>query len=174
MKKIRLLLCITTAMGLLALPFWQGSDAVLAAEGLDQPLKEGGAAQPSKIHSKASVPAKDDSVASNSRDYAQAVAALSAKLASIDDPAERERLQLEIHALKLEEEIAVKETMLLVATERKEKEKIEELEDALEQLYHPLKTQPADDGAVQASGGGALSTAARQKQPDDAPEGGQP
>jgi hypothetical protein len=177
MQKLRLVLCVAVAaaVGLLLCPFWQGSNALLFAEGgRDQPSKEGGVVKPSEIQDKASKPAKDDPVAATSRDYALEVAARSAKLETMNDPAERERLQGEIRDLKAEEESAVKETMLLIAAERKDEEQIEELEDALERLYRPVKAQPVEDGVAQPADSRAVSTVARKKQPDDEPEGGRP
>lgn len=172
MKKLCLVCFIAAAMGLL-LPLWGDSLAVFAAGGGDQPTKEGGALQPSKTQVETLAAPEDDPVGATGRDYNQAVASLAARLASVDDPAEREKLQHEIQALKLEGEIAVKETMLLVATDQKDTERIAELEKALDAMYQVVKAKPADEGAAQPEGGAPV-TQVRQRQPDDAPEGGTP
>jgi hypothetical protein len=112
---------------------------------------------------------KDDRVLALEEAYAAEIQAILEQIQEETDPLEREHLQREIHELKAEEAIALKELFLEIAFERGDWERVDQLQEALDKLYYPEVAEPADDETQQPVKGKSVGrTRSQQKNPDDA------
>jgi hypothetical protein len=138
---------------------WEDSPAVDAG---------GGAVETSETDAVPSRTLKDERILALENEFSEDLQALLEEIQEEPDTSLREVLQMEAQALKAEQEIAMKELYLEIATERGDQERVMELQEALDQLSVPKIAQPAEDEPRQVPGTGNQEPGVPSKNPDDA------
>lgn len=129
---------------------------------------EGGIIESSEAFDVSSSFLKDERVLNLEAEYAAGLRALLDRIQDESDPLEHERLRKEVHQVKAELEIAIKELYLDIAGEQGDEVREMEILEALELLYEPKEAKPASQEPVQQPGVKSLKSKAPLKNPDDA------
>lgn len=110
----------------------------------------------------------DERILDLRKDFDKSMIVLSNQLVDESDPVESERLQSEVHKLKLQQEIAEKEMNLEIATEQGDKAKVKAITARLDSLYSPRSAKPAFDEPIQNPWVERVVAKELSKNPDDA------
>jgi hypothetical protein len=161
MRKLVFCVLITALMFLFPVVAlsWEDNPAVNSGGGTSETSETD--AVPSRI-------LKDERILALENEFSEDLQALLEEIQVEPDASLREVLQMEAHALKVEQEIAMKELYLEIATELGDQERVMELQEALDQLTEPKVAQPAEDEPRQVPGTGNQEPGVPSKNADDA------
>jgi len=141
---------------------------VLAGEDEGTPNLECGAIESSDLGDSALTPLKDKRVLDLENEYTARLQSLYEQIQYETSTLAREELQKEVHKVKVEQEIEVKELYLEIAAENGDDAPVIEIQEVLDQLYEPKHATPSAQGPQQVPGGkGNKADVPHNKSPDD-------